>query len=130
MTFPGLPEYMVDYVYPPIGGIASSNIRCKVTDTVARSVDITEFSGRSCMIRILNENTDYLYIMLSDTAPHAELLDGTAITGTAVCYCIPPQQFIDICTVSGTSNFIGYRTKSGSGYMRYVSSSIGSNGQP
>lgn len=129
MAFPGIPEYMVDFVYPPISGTAGASDTClvKATTTAASSIDLTTFASNSNMARILNENTDYLYVMMSDTQAHAELVDGTAVAGAGQCWAIPAGMFIDVVTTSAFP-WLGFRCKTGAGFVRITCSSIGTNG--
>lgn len=117
-----------DAVLPPragTGDVTKDLARNVATTTTGVGVDIQEFSNRGCYITLISEGAAH-YITFSDTQAHAAALDGTAV-GSAqnVCWYLPADAEKSFILEKGIDKFLGYKSKSGAGFLRYTVSSPG-----
>jgi hypothetical protein len=125
-----IPERKAATVIPP-RATATSLVGVAATTTAAASVDVTALASGNPYITVYADGADTA-VSFADTQGHAEALNPatTGLIGdsAATCWVIPAGGEKNFLLEKGVDVRMGYRTVSGSGFLRYYASSQTSNG--
>lgn len=104
-----------DWITPPVRG----EVYVVSTSTSAAAVDISALADKNTYVTFQADGAA-CYVMFASTSATADDLDTTATSGNGRCIKIPADGVLPVkLHGGGTHDFIGYRTASGTGTLRY-----------